>query len=409
MSGSVSAGREQAGGWRAVARRLWQRPAVVRDRRQKERRVEFLELFFDLVFVVLVAQLAHRLAGDVSWSGFGWFAFLFLAVWASWVNGTYYIDAHGTNDISIRVLTFAQMLTVATMAVFIGDVPGSGAVGFALAYAANSALLTVMWFRTGYHDPGHRQNAYPYTAAYGIGTGIFIVSAFVAVPTIYWLWGVALIIQAAAAIPSIRNWRLDVDGTIATPSLIERLGLFVIIVLGEVVASAIRGMAGQGVVDVEVIVVGLLGILVAVGLWWLYFDFVSRRPPRPELQFGWIYMHFPLLLGIAAVGAGVLVLIEQVGEPLSTPGRWLLVGSVALALAANLILTRTLEARQRYPQVYRTASIGTWISIVLVLLLGLTSLDSQATLGALAALLLVPIALSVVVWLRTADAASMEM
>ena len=54
--------------------------------------MSFLELFFDLVFVVVISQLAHRLAEHPSWSGVGWFVLLFYAVWASWLNGTYYHD-----------------------------------------------------------------------------------------------------------------------------------------------------------------------------------------------------------------------------------------------------------------------------------------------------------------------------
>lgn len=85
----------------------------------------FLELFFDLVFVVVISQLADRLASHPSWSGVGWFVFLFYAAWSSWMNGTYYHDPHGTNDVSVRVFTVGQMLAVAVMAAFIADVPGS--------------------------------------------------------------------------------------------------------------------------------------------------------------------------------------------------------------------------------------------------------------------------------------------
>jgi low temperature requirement protein LtrA len=142
-------------------RTLWRPPGRFEDR-STDRRVTFLELFFDLVFVAVIAQLAHSLAENPSWSGVGWFVFLFYAVWSSWINGTLYHDLHGVNDLSTRVFTFAQMLAVAVMAVHAGDVPGAGADGFALGYAANSFLLVVLWFRTGVHDPSHRPASVPY-------------------------------------------------------------------------------------------------------------------------------------------------------------------------------------------------------------------------------------------------------
>jgi low temperature requirement protein LtrA len=60
----------------SVARRLWSPPARLADR-PTDRRVTFLELFFDLVFVVVISQLRRRLAGHPPWSGVGWFVFLF--------------------------------------------------------------------------------------------------------------------------------------------------------------------------------------------------------------------------------------------------------------------------------------------------------------------------------------------
>jgi low temperature requirement protein LtrA len=71
-----------------------------------------LELFYDLVYVVLIAQLSHALAGHISLAGLAGFAFLFIIVWWAWLNGTTYHDLHGNNDIRTRVFTFTQMLCV---------------------------------------------------------------------------------------------------------------------------------------------------------------------------------------------------------------------------------------------------------------------------------------------------------
>jgi low temperature requirement protein LtrA len=81
--------------------------------------VTFLELFYDLVYVVLIAQLAHALSGNVNLNGIGSFTFLFIIVWVAWVNGSTYHDLHGQNDLRTRIFTFLQMFTVAAMAVFV--------------------------------------------------------------------------------------------------------------------------------------------------------------------------------------------------------------------------------------------------------------------------------------------------
>ena len=51
-------------------RRLWQPPGRYADR-PADRRVTFLELCFDLVFVVVISQLGHHLATHPSWAGVG--------------------------------------------------------------------------------------------------------------------------------------------------------------------------------------------------------------------------------------------------------------------------------------------------------------------------------------------------
>ena len=59
------------------------------------REVSFLELFYDLVSVVVVSQSARHLAGDVTWAGVGRFAVVFGLIWLAWINGAVYHDLHG--------------------------------------------------------------------------------------------------------------------------------------------------------------------------------------------------------------------------------------------------------------------------------------------------------------------------
>jgi low temperature requirement protein LtrA len=388
----------------SVFRRLWQPPARFADR-ARERRVSFLELFFDLVFVVIVAQLAHHLAGDPSWETVGWFVFLFYAVWSSWVNGTLYYDLHGTNDMSVRVFTFAQMLTVAAIGVFIGDVPGVGDVGFALAYAANLMLLVIIWFRTGLHDPDHRPASNPYSAAYFLAALVFVASVNFDPPLRHWLWASALLVAIIGQVVAFHRWTPPEsqggDAVIATtPALVERQGLFVIIVLGEVIVGAVTGMADLTPLDTGELVIGMLGVLVAIGLWWIYFDLVSHREPISRRTQLWSYLHFPLVAAIAAGGAGVLNTVEHAASPLPDEVRWLLVGALAAAMLSVALLTFTLETRRDQPEIYRTADTAIVISTVLALAVGLTGWGAKTTLGTLVVLILFPVAMGTVVWLK---------
>jgi len=387
----------------SVARRFWSPPARFADR-PTDRRVAFIELFFDLVFVVVIAQLAQRLATHPSWSGLGWFVLLFYAVWSSWINGTLYYDLHWTNDVSVRVFTFLQMLAVAVMAVFVRDVPGDGASGFALGFAANTLVLVVLWFRTGWHDPHHRAASWPYSASYLVAAVVFATSAVTEPPTVYRLWGIALLIELAGQLVAYRVWTppTDQEGAVfaATPSLIERLDLFVIIVLGEVIVGSVNGMADLHPITANGVVIGLLGLLVAIGLWWIYFDLVSHRAPTSTRTQLWLYLHLPLVIAMAAVGAGVLNTVEHSKVPLPTGVRWLLVGALAVAVGSVAALTRTLKARRTYLALFRTASGALAGSAVAIAAVGLTGWGARGTLIAMVLLLGLPIAAGLSVWLR---------
>jgi low temperature requirement protein LtrA len=396
----------------SAARRLWSPPARFADR-PTDRRVTFLELFFDLVFVVVIAQLAQRLAQYPSRTGVGWFVFLFYAVWSSWINGTLYYDLHGTNDVSVRVLTFLQMLAVAVMAVFVGDVPGGGASGFALGFAANTLVIVVLWFRTGLHDPDHRVASVPYSAAYLAAAVLFAASVATEPPLLYWLWAIALAVEVVGQLVAYRIWTppTDLGGAVfaATPSLIERLGLFVIIVLGEVIVGAVNGMANLNPIMVIGIEIGLLGVLVAIGLWWIYFDLVSNHAPTPRRTQLWLYLHLPLVMAMAAVGAGVLNTVEHSTESLPTDVRWLLIGALAVAVGSVAALCRTLGISRTYPALYRTVAGTLAGSAVLILAVGLTNWGAKGTLEAMVLLLGLPVATGLAVWLRRTDAADLTL
>src|SRR5205085_919414 len=83
---------------------VWSRPPRLRtlEDAEEERRATWLELFFDLVFVVAVGQVAHRLTHDTSTAGFLRFAGLFVPVLWAWTGFTFYANRFDTDDAIYR-------------------------------------------------------------------------------------------------------------------------------------------------------------------------------------------------------------------------------------------------------------------------------------------------------------------
>lgn len=64
----------------------------ISENKEEERHATWLELFFDLFFVVAISELAHNLNRDVSLSGFLGFLLLFVPIWWSWIGATFYAN-----------------------------------------------------------------------------------------------------------------------------------------------------------------------------------------------------------------------------------------------------------------------------------------------------------------------------
>ena len=397
---------------RRTFRLWWQMPRHLADRPQ-QRQVTFLELFYDLVYVVLIAELTHSVASNLDARHLAQFAFLFFIVWWAWLNGSTYHDIHGNNDLRTRIFTFLQMFTVAAMAVFAHDAFGETAAGFAISYAAFQLILGYLWWRTGVYDEKHRPLSQPYTAAYLFNSVLFVASVFVSADVRIVLWVVAVVIALILPFATFglgrRNpeVRAQIELSLTpTDSFVERFGLFTIIVLGEVLVGVVQGVAAHQALTLEIGVIGGLGMLIAVGLWWLYFDFVSHRHPRQGREILWLYTHLPLTAGIALSGATVLNVIELVNEPLPPDVRWLLVGAVALALFSIAILFGTLQNLDLAPQVRRTG-LSVLLTIgVLIVALGLSSLQTIALLAVLVLLLLLPISIGIWFWIQMLSASA---
>ena len=399
-------------------RRWWQPPHPA-SQHPEERRITFLELFYDLVYVVIIAELSHTLAGNISLAGIGTFLFLFIIVWWAWFNGAMYHDLHGNNDIRTRVFTFLQMLTVAGMAVFAHDAMGEGSAGFAITYAAFHLILTWLWWRTGVHDPYHRPLSQPYSTTFLITSGLFILSIFIPTPWRFVLWVLALLVDLAllSLLWTSRNRRIQEQINrveLISSSAVERFGLFTIIVLGEVIVGVVSGVAEHPHLSWMAGGTGLLGMLISIGLWWVYFDFVSGRPPIPRTgpRLWWIYLHLPITMGIAAVGASILNVVEHAGEPEGSPVpgevRLLLVGAIAAALTGISLILKNLNLPESQHLIYRTGGHVTFISGILILIVGLTPISTIPLLGVVIVLLLAPVLYGILVWIKVFDARELE-
>ena len=111
------------------------------ERASGERHATWLELFFDLVFVVAVAELGHFLHNNLSPWGLVVFTLLFVPVWWQWIDFSYFLDQFDVDDLLHKVSLFAVMFGVIALAITIPNAVGDNSVGFTLAIVALRALM----------------------------------------------------------------------------------------------------------------------------------------------------------------------------------------------------------------------------------------------------------------------------
>jgi low temperature requirement protein LtrA len=325
----------------------------------QDRTVSNLELFYDLAYVAVIAQASRHLAEHVSLEGFVGFVVIFTMLWFAWFNGSLYVELHGREDGRTRLLVFLQMGLLALLAVFTGEAAGATGPQFAVVYAAFLALMGAAWYSIRELDRVERPEFLRITGFY---VGGMIVSTIVVGATATFsdassrlvVWAVFAAAWFAFMLLGSRGRSQQAEGIFATDSLVERFGLFTIIVLGEVVIGVVTGLSAAGA-DALTIATGSFALIIGFGFWWIYFDLVGRRLPREGgTIWTWMLSHLPIQLSIVAAGAGVVNLIEHAHEQTTPPETALLLGgSVALGLLALIVTERSLEDALRLEVVYR--------------------------------------------------------
>jgi low temperature requirement protein LtrA len=334
-----------------MPKKKWQKP-LLHDHSSEthEHRVTWLELFYDLVFVVTISQLTHHLAADISLKGIATFIFLFIPVWWAWIGMTFYSDRFETHDISQRLFTFLSILGVASLAYHIPHALDNTTTGFVLSYSFVRIILAILWIRAGYYNKPFR----PYAKRYGLGLivsiSLWLFSLQFSGPTQWAFWGVGLAIEYLTPLTTKRiKKRLPSQNN--SGHLPERFGLFMIIVLGESIVGIVQGLNSIPLIEQNTLLSFILGISFIFTVWWMYFDHINERKMKagPWYLTGWSYGHLPLVMSIAALGAGILNIIKASSSTLDQPTLWLVCGTVATSLISMGLIELTLLKKEHTP------------------------------------------------------------
>ena len=355
------------------------------------KRVSWVELYFDLIFVFAVSQVAHAIVAEPVWARVLRALGLFATLWWTWVGFAVLYNRQGDDARAAhRLFVLAGTIPCGIAATQAHHVFEGHPAGFALALAGARLVLAVA--ASGTSGASHRVRV-----GYAASAGLFVVSAFLPQPWCYLVWALALTQEGGFLLlgerrERIGGWRRhqgdgarkaraallremfvpprDPGRAIDAAHLSERFGLFMIILLGELVitvGSAALDRPGQDL-DYWLSLAG--GLVLAGALWWIYFSSAADINERllrvsggnPALAYslyagGHLTPAFALVLLAAGVG---LSLHEH--PPGSAP--WFITVGLTIYFGGTRVFSS--GSRRWYAATGRLAAIAATVNLALL-------------------------------------------
>jgi low temperature requirement protein LtrA len=339
-------------------------------RQQGGQRVTFVELFFDLVYVLAVTQLSHLLLEHLGVHGAAQTALLLMAVWTAWIYNAWFTNWFDPDRRVVRLVLLGVMLASLLMSASLPEAFGERGLVFAAAYVTMQVGRTVFVIAALGEDPGLRRN-FQRILSWLLASGLLWLAGGLAQGTAreaLWLAAVVADFTAPACgfyTPGLGRSRTT-DWTITGGHMAERCQLFVIIALGEslLVTGTTFGELPLSAVTVAALVVAFAG---SVALWWVYFDrsaedageVIARSADPGRLgRSAYTYCHIPMVAGIIVAAVGDELMLAHPGGHAGAATAATVLGGPALFLAGHGAFKRMVFGRVSVPRLLAVLALG---------------------------------------------------
>lgn len=287
----------------------------------EERKATWSELFWDLVFVGCLIILADGVLIQATWKALGQYVLLFVVVFRIWSDMHYWLNITSADD-TLQLMHFIwKMVLMVGLSVTAKDALEASGGLFALFYFFSRITLVLMYTLLDWNDPRFRCILTYYRIIVTTSAVVWLVSSFLSPVPRTILWCVSFIIDSAAfsfALLACRQkWLPSDDYALAIhhEHHIERLGTFVIIVLGETVL-ALFYRNNSSSLDLRYFKAAL-GLSITFNLYWIYFRvdgglrYVHALKRHGMAGLLWSNFHLPLTATIAAMGGSMKELVAD--------------------------------------------------------------------------------------------------
>lgn len=284
---------------------------------KEEKKVEYLELIYDLVFVYMVGRnnslLSHFENGFVSANAFVAYVLCTLAIIQIWNFTTFYINMFGRNGVRDHVFLLVNMYLM----YFIGESTRFDWAAYQAQYhiawaliLANIGLQYVIEMRNHKMDVWNRDIAVRMAVVLFVEAAIALSAAFVPPSLVAPLsflavfTGVALTWMSRSKSPG---------GAIDFMHLTERAMLYVVFTFGEMIIVISAYFVGDGSFSWNVIYFSLMAFLIVAGLFVSYEIIYDHLLDRECDDSGMLYMiiHIFIIFSLGCITVALEFMREE--------------------------------------------------------------------------------------------------
>lgn len=337
-----------------------------------------MELFFDLVYVFAITQLAALLAHHLTWEGALQTLVLFGAVWWVWNYTTWATNWIDPDRLPVRVLLVILMGLGLIMSSAIPEAFDERGMQFAVAVAAMQILRPLFMAISLRGDPIGRN--YVNLGVWSTVAGaVWITGAFVDDAKLRLLiWAVALGIDVAGPmvdlwVPGLGSTPME-SWTLSSGHLVERNRLIFIIALGETVLSVGREFSEVPATTIAYVSF-VVGFALTVSFWWLYFarhaDIAEERladssNPAAVARGAYAYSHAILVGGVIVAAVGTELMIAHPHEHAITGTAVAIAGGPAIFLVGLALFVYSTGGIDRFEGLVVAINLAVLVAIAVI-------------------------------------------
>ena len=272
---------------------------------EPNRRATWLELFFDLIFVVAIGDVTHILShthdGHLDPLQFWQYVLIFIPLWWIWASHTMYANRFDADDRKHRVATLFIMFLLIIISGLIDQRFLASFDVIIVCYACSKYIVAMMYFVSKYR---HKESEAVTTAVGWVivaGTTISLASILFPAPQRYVVFYLGILFDLIVFIFFLPRRLQGIPAH--TEHLIERVGLLTLIMLGESVISLSTGLANISW-TVERLMTAATGFVTISSIWWVYFDsFHLLSKQKLATGHSVLYSHFFVFIGLSILAS----------------------------------------------------------------------------------------------------------